>query len=175
MSDPFIGEIRLVGFNFAPRGFANCDGQLLKINENQALFSILGTTYGGDGRTTFALPDLRGRVPIHAGDPDGPEPPTNPGQQGGSEEISLAANELPAHRHALKASGNQASSPDPDGNVLAGRAFLSQPFHSDSGPANAMRNGIIGNNAGGVPHNNMQPYTVIHYVIALVGFFPPRN
>ena len=176
MSEPYIGEIRMVGFNFAPRGFANCDGQLLPINQYQSLYSILGTTYGGDGRVTFGLPDLRGRVPLHAGNPPAPEPPRNPGQKGGAEEHTLAANEIPAHRHSFPASADQAVTADPDGNLLAGRAFLSQPFYSDTRSGSSMRNGVIGNNTGaGAAHNNMQPFTVIQYVIALVGIFPPRN
>ncbi len=176
MSDPFLGEIHMVGFNFPPRGYAECNGAILPISQNQSLYSLLGTTYGGDGRTTFALPDLRGRVPIHAGDPPGGEPNRNPGQQGGSETQALAPNEVPAHRHSLPATGDQATTPDPDGNVFAGRAFLSQPFHSDAGPNNPMRNGVIGNTSGGgTAHENMQPFAVIKYVIALSGNFPPRN
>ena len=175
MSEPFLGEIRLLGFNFPPRGFASCDGQLLPINQNQSLFAILGATYGGDGRTSFALPDLRGRAPIHNGNPPGPVPSKQNGAKGGTQDQVLSADELPAHNHTFPASGDQAVSPDPAGNVLAGRAFLSQPFYSDTGPTSEMRDGIIGNSGNGGGHNNMQPFLVINYVIALVGVFPPRN
>ena len=175
VSEPFLAEIRIVGFNFAPRGFATCDGQILPINQNQSLYSLLGTTFGGDGRTTFALPDLRGRVPMHRGDLSGSAGTRRIGQRGGSESHDLTAAELPAHGHSLPASGNQATSGDPEGNALAGRALFTPRSYSDSGTNATMRNGVIGSAGAGSPHNNMQPFAVVNYVIALQGLFPSRN
>lgn len=165
MSEPFLAEIRMVGFNFAPRGWAFCDGQLLPISQNQSLYSLLGTTYGGDGRTSFALPDLRGRVPIHRSD-------SHPlGQRGGSETVTLTAAEISAHTHAVKASGSAANSSDPTGHLLA----QSGQIYRQSGTVVAMRNGSLTNAGGGQAHNNMQPSLTIGFCIALQGLFPSRN
>lgn len=166
MSDPFIAEIRIVGFQFAPRGWARCDGQLLPINQNTLLFSLLGTTYGGDGRTTFALPDLRGRVPFHVGGG------FVQGQTGGEENHTLTLSELPAHTHNLQASTAAASSVFPANNALAQG---SAPLY---GPANNLAPlGVqsVGEAGGSQPHENMQPYLVLNFVIALQGIFPPRD
>lgn len=170
MSDPFIGQIIMFGGNFAPRSWAFCDGQLLPISSNAALFSILGTTYGGDGRTTFALPDLRGRVPLHAGRGAGLSD-RRLGQRGGSETNTLNANNLPAHNHALNlASSKEGEQTSPVNNKLAvsdDRNYVNDP---------GATGGVTGNNtAANTPVNNMQPYTTVNYIIALQGTFPSRS
>jgi microcystin-dependent protein len=165
MSDPFIAEIKAVSFNYAPRGWALCNGQLLPINQNQALFSILGTTYGGDGRTTFALPDLRGRVPVHIGG----EIPL--GVKTGEENHTITPAEMPQHTHRVHASGQHASLDDPSGAVWAA---ATNPLYA--GGANAvMHPSSVTTVGGSQPHLNLQPYLVINFIIALVGIYPPRN
>ena len=166
MSEPFLAEIRIVGFNFAPRGWAFCDGQILPINQNQSLYSLLGTTYGGDGRTSFALPDLRGRVPIHVS--------TNhrQGQKSGEETHTLSVAEMPQHDHSLQATNNGGGSPSPTGNVFsnAGSDIYGSPqqlLGVDSQTVSAV--------GGGQAHDNMQPYLVVNFCIALQGLFPSRN
>ena len=169
---PYIGEVQWFAGNFAPRGWAFCDGQLLAIAQNSALFSILGTTYGGDGRTTFALPDVRGRVII--GEGKGPGLSNHPlGQKSGTENETLNTNQIPNHTHTLRASGGEATYAAPAGNVLAstGRTRL-----YDSGAANVdMDASAIAPAGGSLPHNNMQPYNTLSCIIALVGTFPSRN
>lgn len=167
MSEPFLAEIRLVGFNFAPRGWAFCDGQILPINQNQALFSLLGTTYGGDGRTTFALPDLRGRSPVHPGSG------VTLGQRSGEETHSLTPAEVPAHDHDVLAATTNANANAPAGNVLArsGQAH----YRSTPDALVGMAAGTIGNAGGSQAHENMQPYLTLSFCIALQGLFPSRN
>lgn len=178
--DPFIGQIILFAGNFAPRNWAFCDGQLLAISQNTALFSILGTTYGGDGRTTFALPDLRGRVPMHAG--SGPGLTPRPlGQKGGAERHTLTITEIPSHDHNaqldLFGSNDPASSAAPEGNVMAtssqsgiyGPANNLVPMDGSASQVSVAANG------GSQPHNNVQPYTALNYIIALYGLYPSRN
>ncbi len=166
MSDPFIGEIRMTGFGFAPNGWATCDGQLLAINQNQALFSLLGTMYGGNGQTTFALPDLRGRVPLHD---------DMPGPTGGEANHTLSAAEMPAHTHALMAANNYNHAGDPAGRVLGSvEAGGSNPYHAPDGSA-ALHPATVGTAGGNEPHNNMQPYLTANFIIALVGIYPSRN
>lgn len=173
MSEPFLAEIRIVGFNFAPRGWAFCDGQILPINQNQSLYSLLGTTYGGDGRTSFALPDLRGRTPIHVG---GSHPQ---GQKSGEETHTLAANEIPqtTHSHDLQAAAVPADAApngaDPAGKVLAGTGA---ELYAQPGALVQMGGAAIAaGNGGGQAHENMQPYLAVNFVIALQGLFPSRN
>lgn len=169
---PFIGEVQWFAGNFAPRGWAFCDGQLLSISQNTALFSILGTTYGGDGRTTFGLPDVRGRVLVHAGNGPGLSS-RRLGEIGGTETVILTVNQMPNHTHTLRASGGPATSVTPNGNVLAspGRTRL-----YDSGAANANMNASAITSAGGnESHNNMQPYNTLNCIIALTGIYPSRN
>ena len=166
MSEPFLAEIRIVGFNFAPRGWAFCDGQILPINQNQSLYSLLGTTYGGDGRTSFALPDLRGRTPIHEGDGHGL------GQKGGVETVTLTDAEIAAHTHQAKASSIVGDNPTPTGRVLAQFAAYRDP---EAATMTALRSGTVTNAGGGQAHNNMQPFLTLSFVIALQGLFPSRN
>ncbi|MBW2468192.1 MAG: phage tail protein [Deltaproteobacteria bacterium] len=170
--DPFIGEIRLFAGNFAPRGWALCDGQLLPIPQYTALFAILGTTYGGDGRTTFALPDLRGRAPIHAG--QGPGLLNRRlGQRGGREDVALAVEELPPHSHQAVGSTNPTSATTPAGKVW-GSTGRTRLYAAPGAPAN-LSPAAIANTGAGMSHENMPPYLVINYIIALQGLFPPRN
>jgi microcystin-dependent protein len=166
MSEPFLGEVRMMGFSFPPKGWALCQGQLLSINQNTALFSILGTTYGGNGTTTFALPDLRGRVPAHRG------PVTTLGQAGGLASVVLTTDQIPAHNH-LMGSFNQATAAAPTGNVFAGKPRRGMDVYA-APPANVAinSNDIVG---GSLPHDNMQPYLVVNFVIAVQGIFPSRN
>jgi microcystin-dependent protein len=171
VADPFIGEIRAVGFNFAPKGWALCDGQLLPINQNQALFSLLGTFYGGDGRTTFALPDLRGRTPVHMG--SGPGLTARAvGQAGGAERVTLATSELPKHTHALNASAGAAARTSPKGYV---NAVTQRPSYGGLATApTTMNKQAIGVTGGGSSHENMAPFLTVSYIIALQGIYPSR-
>ncbi len=174
--DPFIGEIVMFGGNFNPRGWAKCDGQLLPIDQNSALFSILGTLYGGDGRTTFGLPDLRGRVPINRGQGPGL---TNRmlGSKGGDETATVSANQMPSHNHPLQGSTDQATEADPGaggGNKVPAMAELT--IYTDSAPDVAMAANAIGPFVGGGQgHNNVMPFQVVNFIIALAGTFPSRN
>ena len=166
MSEPFLAEIKMVGFTFAPRGYAFCDGQLLPISQNQALFAILGTTYGGDGRTTFALPDLRGRVPIHPGDG------FNLGSKFGEESHTLSVNEIPNHDHNAQASNLDATANSPENNIWA--AKRSGTNYGTASPNASLSSASIANAGGSQAHNNMQPFLTINFVIALQGLFPSR-
>jgi microcystin-dependent protein len=171
MSDPFLGEIRLLPYDFAPLGWALCDGSVLSIAQNTALFSLLGTTYGGDGRTTFALPDLRGRVAVSSGQGPGLSDHLL-GQVGGDETVTLATDELPAHSHAVAAHRTRGSHASPNGRV---------PGHSSSGTVYAdasdgtqMSAHTIAATGGGQPHDNLQPYLALNYCIATEGIYPSR-
>ena len=165
MSEPFLAEIRMVGFNFAPRGWAFCDGQILPINQNQSLYSLLGTTYGGDGQTSFALPDLRGRTPIHVGNGH------QWGQKGGTENHALQVNEMPDHDHAWQATSDGGDAPIPTGNMLG--AFANA--YRDGTDLTDLASGTVTNVGGGQSHTNMQPYLAVNFCIALQGLFPSRN
>ena len=178
--DPFIGEVLMFVGNFAPRGWAFCDGQLLPISQNTALFSIIGTTYGGDGRTTFALPDLRGRVPIHPGNGPGLSD-RRLGGKGGSETTQITVANMPAHNHtapAVNASSDGADTPSASGAFLPsngrGGAAL---YASAQGTAQPLggTGGTTGSNGGSQPFNNMQPFLGVNYIIALQGVFPSRS
>ena len=169
MSEPFLAEIRIVGFNFAPRGWALCDGQILPINQNQSLYALLGTTYGGDGRTSFALPDLRGRTPIHAGQGSGLS--NRPlGSKSGEEAHILAAGEMPQHDHAAQASTDPVSAP-----VAAERVLADAAIYHDATNKVALAPESISNEGNGQGHPNMQPYLALNFCIALQGLFPSRN
>ncbi len=172
MSEPFIGQVMVFAGNFPPRGWAFCDGSLLAISQNSALFSILGTTYGGDGRTTFGLPDLRGRVPIGMGNGPGLTPRVL-GERAGEENHTLITNEMAAHSHVVSvgASNGGATGSRPIGAVPAGGQFYDAAANA-GGSLGAV---TCANSGGNLPHNNMQPYLVLNFVIALVGIFPPRN
>ena len=174
MADPFVAEIRIFPFNFAPRGWAWCDGQLLPLSQNTALFSLLGTTYGGDGKSNFALPDLQGRAPMHPG--QGPGRSLHDlGETGGSDTVTLLTSEMPTHSHSLMASTSPASSRDPNGNPLArsrnGLAYQTNATQNVVGMAFE----AVGVAGSGQPHNNMQPYETFYFCIALQGVFPPRT
>jgi microcystin-dependent protein len=169
MASPFLGEIRPVSFNFAPRGWAFCNGQILSIQQNTALFSLLGTTYGGDGVTTFALPDLRGRVPISAGQGPGLSPYTE-GETAGVETVTLQVNQLPAHTHAIKIA-NPSTSTSPAGLYPA----VTSRLIYNSTPDVFLNPASVGFTGGSQPHNNRQPYLAISFIIALQGIFPSRN
>src|SRR4051812_2305261 len=175
MSEPFIGEIKLFAGNFAPRGYALCNGQLLAISQNTALFSILGTTYGGNGVTTFALPDLRGRVPMHAGQGPGLSS-RSLGETGGAESETLLVGQMPAHNHLAFPNNRNANVANPVDSV-PGKApdpgfFYRNSVDPAGGPMDA---GFIGSAGGSQPHDNMQPFLAINYIIALEGIYPSRN
>ena len=171
MSDPFVGEIRMFAGNFAPRGWALCDGQLLAISTNNALFSLFGTIYGGDGRTTFGLPDMRGRVPLHHGSGPGLSP-RSIGQKSGAESETLASTQLPSHTHPLQGSTDPATIPDPSGNVFARTS--GDAYGSDFSASN-MNGAAVGNRGGNQSHTNLMPFQVVNFIVALVGVYPSRS
>lgn len=174
MADPFVAEIRIFPFNFAPKGWAWCDGQLLPLSQNTALFSLLGTTYGGDGKSNFALPDLQGRAPMHPG--QGPGLSLHDlGESGGSETVTLLESEIPSHNHSM---GAQTT---PLGGVASGQnATLSRPasgnlYTATNSPQVQMASSTLAPAGGDQPHNNMQPYLTLYFCIALQGVYPPRT
>ena len=179
MSDPFLAEIRPFGFNFPPRGWAQCDGQILPINQNQSLFSLLGTAYGGDGRTTFGLPDLRGRVPLHRGTG------FSWGQKGGLETVALTVGEMPNHTHAdgaspnelqatLRANSGAATTSNPAGaSLAAANVYSGDPPSVEMSPDSFQA--TLANTGGGAGHPNIPPVTTINFCIAIQGVFPSRN
>jgi microcystin-dependent protein len=167
MSEPFLGEIRPFGFGFAPKGWALCNGQLLPINQNQALFALLGTMYGGDGRTTFGLPDLRGRAGMHV------SPTHSQGEQGGEEGVTLSDLQLPRHTNAANCSNVTATQASPAGKFWAQDSDGNVVFNS-TGSA-TLASTAIGNAGSEQPHPNLQPFLVVNYCIALQGIFPSRN
>ncbi len=171
MPDPFLGEIRMFAGNFAPRDWALCAGQLLPIAQNTALFSILGTTYGGDGRTTFGVPDLRGRVPVGEGQGPGLAD-VRLGERGGSEDVTLAANQMPSHTHPLKGSSAMGNAADATGGVSA---VNSEQSYSTTAPDIQFNSLAVGAAGGTTPVDLHQPYLSINFIIALQGVFPPRN
>ncbi|MFG6460230.1 phage tail protein [Roseateles sp. DXS20W] len=168
MSDPFLGELRLMSFAKPPKGWALCDGQTLPIQQNQALFALLGTTYGGNGQTTFMLPDLRGRAPLHGA--------TLPlGSSGGQEAVTLSTSQIPPHTHTLVATSELANASVPGDAVPAAKGRGGIDHYAPAGSAATMDPGTIAANAGGQPHPNMQPFQVLSWAIALVGIFPSRD
>ncbi len=173
MSEPFLGELRLVPYNFAPRGWSFADGRILSIQQNTALFSLLGTTYGGDGMTTFALPDLRGRVPISSGQGPGLSPYVL-GEVLGVESITLLTNEIPSHTHGVNANASKANQPSPIGHYPATDAAGVTAEYSASF-SGQMNPNMIAATGGSQPHENRQPSLVLNWIIALEGIYPARN
>jgi microcystin-dependent protein len=174
VSEPFIGEIRMFAGNFAPRGWAFCQGQLLSIAQNTALFSILGTTYGGNGMTTFALPDLRGRLPMQPGQGPGLSP-RNLGEPGGSETVTLIASQMPAHNHYLNVSSGPATQSSPAGARLGTTEPGAPGPYSVASSNQQMAPDVVGVTGGSQPHANMPPFLCVNFIIALEGIFPSRN
>lgn len=174
MSDCFIGEIRMFGGNYAPLGWAQCDGQTLSISQNEALYSLIGTTYGGDGSTNFKLPEMRGRIPIHRGTGTGLTPRTI-AQSFGSETATVDTGQLPQHTHALYASTSNGTSNSPAGNVLAGNASTFQIYTATATAPVAMNPSALGMAGGNSTHQNMMPTQCVNFIIALEGIFPTQN
>jgi microcystin-dependent protein len=167
MAQPYVGEIRMFAGNFAPAGWMFCEGQLLPISENEILFQLIGTTYGGDGESTFALPDLRGRIPIHQGNG------FILAETGGAEEITLTVSQIPAHSHPALATTTAAAGTAPNSNILLGRAALATitPYGSDN-PKTPLSPSSVSSVGGSQPHTNFQPYLCVDFIISLFGLFP---
>jgi len=173
--EPFVGQIIMFGGNFAPRGWALCNGQLLPVSGNDALFSILGTTYGGNGRTTFGLPDLRGRVPMHAGHGPGL---TNRqlGETGGAEQVTLDADQIPSHNHLMTVTDRAGTAGQPSDLYLATNDKGGQDYGTpQDGEDQHLNEAAIRNTGGSQPHNNVQPFQTVNYIIALTGLYPSSN
>jgi microcystin-dependent protein len=171
MADPFVAEIRPFGFNFAPKGWAQCNGQLLPISQNTALFSLLGTTYGGDGKSTFALPNLQGSAPMNQGQSGGTSERFL-GELSGSETVTLLQSEMPVHPHSLNAVESTATARQPPNQMFAVGEAMS--FYSSNAGNTTMNPNMLTLVGGSLPHNNMQPYLVVNFCIAMQGIFPPR-
>jgi len=174
MADPFVAEIRIFGFNFAPVGWALCEGQILPISQNTALFSLLGTTYGGNGTSTFALPNLKGRVPMHPGQGPGLEA-YDLGEEGGSSDVMVLESEMPAHNHNLKVFSGRGTNLN---TAEAGLSLADSQGNFAYGPAEkeiSLSVSSLDPAGSSLPHNNMMPYLAVNYCIALIGIFPPRN
>ncbi|MCH9649023.1 MAG: tail fiber protein [Deltaproteobacteria bacterium] len=172
MSEPFVGEIRMFGGNFAPRGWAFCDGQLLAVSQNDALFSLLGTIYGGDGRTTFGLPDMRGRVPLHAGSGPGLSP-RRLGAKAGAENVTLTVNQMPSHGHALQGTSAFVDQTTPQSRMPA-RSPAADLWATDFSPQ-TMSSASITSVGGSRKHTNLMPFLCINFIIALFGIYPSRH
>lgn len=174
MSEPFVGEVMMVGFNFPPRGWATCSGQLLPISQNTALFSLLGTTFGGDGRSSFGLPDLQGRSAVGHGSGPGLSP-ISWGQRGGQENVTLTVNQMPSHNHALEAEATGGTTSIAAGNLQANSSTDTPYVPGNTRPNAQMASDSIGNTGGGQSFNIRSPYLGMYYNIALVGIFPSRS
>jgi microcystin-dependent protein len=172
MADPFVGEIRTFGFNFPPKGWAQCNGQLIPISQNTALFALLGTYYGGDGKSTFALPNLQGSSPMDQGQGQGLSE-RYIGEVGGEGQLTLLQSEMPAHSHLVSGSGRPANENDPNNSYWG--AAVANMYNPTANPPQQMAFQTLGSAGGGLPHNNMQPYLVLNFCIALQGIFPPRS
>jgi microcystin-dependent protein len=174
MADPFVAEIRIFPFNFAPKGWAWCDGQLLPLSQNTALFSLLGTTYGGNGKSNFALPDLQGSAPMHPG--QGPGLSLHDlGEQGGSQNVTLLQSEIPSHSHALRASSDDGDLKAPSSARVLARSIGGFAYQSSNAGLQPMSAAALAPAGGDQPHNNMQPYLTFYFNIAMQGVFPPRT
>jgi microcystin-dependent protein len=169
MAQPYVGEIRMFAGNFAPAGWQFCEGQLLPISENETLFNLIGTTYGGDGRQTFALPDLRGRLPIHYSGT------YSLAATGGVEQVTLTTNQIPAHSHPLLASSNTATSSSPTGNVVAASTGATVSPYGTDAPVTNLNPQSVSTVGGNQPHDNFQPYLCVDFIISLFGIFPSPN
>jgi microcystin-dependent protein len=174
MANPFLGEIRIVGFNFAPTGWALCNGQILPIAQNTALFSLLGTTYGGDGRSTFALPNLQGSAPLHFGQGNGLTP-RDLGETGGEETVTLLPTQMPAHTHSLKGSDAVGSQGPANGVWAKPSQRGTDAYNSSPGTSPQMSSSALSPTGNGQPHNNLMPYLTLNFCIALQGVFPARG
>lgn len=172
MSEPFVGEIRMFAGNFAPRGWAFCDGQLLAVSQNDALFSLYGTIYGGDGRTTFGLPDMRGRIPLHEGTGPGLSP-RRLGSKAGAENEALTTNQLASHSHDFNANTTTADKATPAGNILADPVVIE--FYDQVDQNSSLASTSIANTGGSRPHTNLMPTLCVNFICALFGIYPSRN
>jgi microcystin-dependent protein len=171
--DPFVAEIRIFPFNFPPKGWAFCDGQLMPISQNTALFSLLGTTYGGDGRSTFALPNMQGNAPMHPS--QGPGLSLHDlGETSGTETVTLLQSEIPAHAHTMQASTQDGTDDHAQGNLFAQGVGVGMYIADNTGPFVTLNDNALTLAGGDQPHNNMQPYLTLNFCIALQGVFPPR-
>lgn len=170
---PYVGELRIFAGNFAPVGWSFCEGQLMPISENETLFNLIGTTYGGDGEETFALPDLRGRIPLHMGQGPGIANNYQIGEKAGAEEVTLSPSQIPSHTHALLGSAGNGSQSTPESNVLASSTLAR--LYTGNTPNLAMAPNSISAAGGSMPHSNMQPYLCVNYIISLFGVFPTQN
>ncbi len=169
MAQPYVGEIRMFAGNFAPAGWMFCEGQLLPISENETLFNLIGTTYGGDGQSTFALPDLRGRIPVHMGGG------FTLAETGGAETITLTVSQIPAHSHPMLASNDTASGNAPANNVLAATTGATTFAYGSLNPISAISPQAISSTGGSQPHDNFQPYLCVDFIISLFGIFPSQT
>ncbi len=174
MSEPFIGQMIMVGFNFAPRGYAACDGALVSIAQNTTLFALLGTTFGGNGQTTFGLPDMRGRTPVHQGQGPGLTPRIM-GEASGEEDHTLIISEMPMHNHVITAFDGEGDLPTPPNNTFAGSNQSGNNIFTNAAANTTMNPMSCGIAGGSQPHDNMQPYLVMNFCIATEGIFPPRS
>jgi microcystin-dependent protein len=172
MAQPYIGEIRMFAGNFAPLGWAFCAGQQMSIAENDALFTLIGTTYGGDGQETFNLPDLQGRVPIHQGALGGSGPTFNVGEIAGVESLTLTVQQMPVHSHPIVASNDPGTLPDPGNDVLARSSTPGVFLYTDEAPDVNLNPNAVGPVGGSQPHDNLAPFVCINYIISLFGIFP---
>lgn len=173
MSEPFVGEIRMFGGNFAPAGWALCSGQLMAIAENDTLFTLIGTTYGGDGQQTFGLPDLQGRIPVHAGQGPGISQSYTLGEKAGVESVTLTTQQTPIHNHAFLASADAASGVSGANSVLAAPPSVAPYFAA--APDSSLGTQSIGSTGGSQPHDNMMPFLTVSFIISLFGIFPTQN
>jgi microcystin-dependent protein len=173
MGEPFVGEIRIFAGSFAPAGWALCQGQLMPISQNDTLFNLIGTTYGGDGQETFGIPDLQGRFPMHFGQGPGISQTYQQGEQVGVESVTITTNSMPIHNHAFLASTDLALATDPTGNVVAQPVSLNLFFGDVAG--SAMNNQAVTPIGGNQPHENMSPFLVLNFIISLFGVFPTQN
>jgi microcystin-dependent protein len=169
MAQPYVGEIRMFAGNFPPVGWMFCDGQLLPISENETLFNLIGTTYGGDGQSTFALPDLQGRLPMHVGNN------FILAETGGVESVTLTTQQIPIHNHAFLCSGNNASTTQPNGNVAGVETVFGVTAYGTDLPKTSLLPSMISTVGGSQPHTNFQPYLCVNFIISLFGIYPPPN